>query len=140
MENKKNEQTPILSNMDVFKGSLPDLQAADVAPLELTGEYWSPEIEGETRRMFFNEIRIEKAGDMQSGNDIDLPVAYFVEVINGDNHVVRQASRRLTAVFEAFADRIPPGSPFEITFLGKRKNKTNQFLSDHWSIKPLTLK
>lgn len=137
MENRTEKQTALISNVDVFSGKMPDLSKAEAAPLELTGEYWSPEREGEVRRMFFNEVRIEKTADMQSGSDIDLPVAYFVEVREGKNIVVRQASRRLTAVFEAFVDRIEPGTPFEITYLGKRKNKTNQFMSDHWSVKPL---
>lgn len=136
---KNQDQKQLMPNMGVFTGNLPDLTQAQAAPLELTGEYWTPETTGESRRMFFNEIRIEKAADMQSGNDVDLPVAYFVEVREGKNVVVRQASRRLTAVFEAFSDRITPGSPFEITYLGKHKNKTNQFHSDHWSIKPLSV-
>lgn len=130
-------KTDMIYNVGVFTGHLPDLSSAEAAPLELTGEYWSPVREGESRRMFFNEVRIEKASDMQSGMDVDLLVAYFVEVRDGKKIVVRQASRRLTAVFEAFADRIETGDPFEITYLGKRKNKTNQFMSDHWSVKPI---
>lgn len=133
-------QTSLIPNIEVFGGNLPDLGEAIAAPLELTGEYWSPEHEGESRRMFFNEIRTEKAADMQSGENVELPVAYFVQVRDGKNIIVRQASRRLTAVFEAFAGRIEPGTPFEITYLGKRKNKTNPYMSDHWSIKPLSVR
>lgn len=137
MEKKENKQTGLIANSEVFAVQLPDLSLAAAAPLELTGEYWTPEKEGESRRLFFNEVRIEKATDMQSGSDVDLPVAYFVEVRDGKNVVIRQASRRLTAVFEQFSDRIEPGSPFEITYLGKKKNKTNPYMSDHWSVKPL---
>ncbi|MEG2761262.1 MAG: hypothetical protein RR921_08050, partial [Mucinivorans sp.] len=115
-----------------------DLSQATAAPLELNGEYWTPLKEGETRRMFFNELRTETTTDMASGGDIDLIVAYFVEVQpNGDKRVIRQGSRRLTAVLEMRAKEITSGTPLEITYLGKIKNKTNAFMSDSWSIKPL---
>ena len=119
---------------EVFNGTLPDLKTATAGPLELAGEYWSPEKEGETRRMFFNEIRQETTIDQQ-GNDIELSVAYFVEMRGGDMVPVRQASRRLVAVLENF--KVQPGTPLEITYKGKQKNKTNSFMSDHWSVKPL---
>jgi hypothetical protein len=121
---------------EVFQGNMPDLSKATAAPLELTGEYWSPEKEGETRRMYFNEVRQESTIDQQ-GNDIELSVAYFVEVRNGDKVVVRQASRRLVAVLENF--KVQPGTPLEITYRGKMKNKTNSFHSDYWSVKPLAI-
>ena len=124
-----------LVNKDFFAADLPDLAKAEPAPLELTGEYWTPEAEGEQRRMFFNEIRVELTTDMASGADVELPVAYFVEVKNGEKKVIRQASKRLTGVLETM--RVQTGTPLEITYLGKKKNKTNAFLSDSWSIKPL---
>jgi len=124
-----------LTRKDFFASDLPDLAKAEVAPLELTGEYWSPEKEGEKRRMFFNEIRQEISTDPASGADVELSVAYFVEVVNGDKKVIRQASRRLVGVLETF--KTASGTPLEITYLGKKKNKTNSFQSDNWSIKPL---
>ena len=126
-----------LANKDFFAKQLPDLAKAQAAPLELTGEYWTPEKEGEKRRMFFKEIRQELTTDMASGSDVELSVAYFVEVVNGDKKVIRQASKRLTGVLETL--RVETGTPLEITYLGKKKNKTNSFSSDSWSIKPLYL-
>lgn len=123
-----------------FAGNLPDLSQAQAAPLELNGEYWTPLREGETRRMFFNELRTEITTDMASGKDVELLVAYFVEVIDGSKRVVRQGSRRLTAVLEMRSKEILSGTPLEITYLGKIKNKTNAFMSDAWSIKPLIIK
>lgn len=123
-----------------FAGNLPDLTTAEAAPLELNGEYWSPTKEGEVRRMFFNELRLENTTDMASGKDVELLVAYFVEVVAGSKKVVRQGSRRLTAVLEMRAKEITTGTPLEITYLGKIKNKTNAFMSDSWSIKPLIIK
>jgi len=127
-----------LVTKDFFASQLPDLTKAEAAPLELTGEYWTPEKEGEVRRMFFKEIRQELTTDMASGSDVELSVAYFVQVINGDKKVIRQASKRLTGVLETL--RVETGTPLEITYLGKKKNKTNSFSSDSWSIKPLYLK
>jgi hypothetical protein len=111
------------------------LSKAKAAPLELTGEYWTPEKEGEVRRMFFKDIRQELTIDIASGADIELSVAYFVEVQDGNKKVIRQASKRLTGALERL--NIVTGMPLEITYLGKKKNKTNSFISDNWSIKPL---
>lgn len=129
-----------IATANCFAGDLPDLNQAEAAPLELNGEYWTPQKEGETRRMFFNELRAEITTDMASGKDVELLVAYFVEVADGAKHVVRQASRRLTAVLEARSKEIVSGTPLQITYLGKIKNKTNSFMSDAWSIKPLIIK
>lgn len=130
-------QINAITRDNFFANELPDLQKAEAAPLELNGEYWSPEKEGESRRMFFKELRQETVVDPASGKDTDLLVAYFVQVVDGNKKVIRQASRRLTGVLESLSDRIAEGTPLEITYLGKKKNKTNSFLSDNWSIKPL---
>ena len=122
--------TALIPNADAFEGQMP-------APLEISSEYWSPKEKGEKRRMFFMELRSEKSIDEQSGQDIDLLVAYFVEPVDGRKRVVRQASRRLTAVFENFQKTIRPGMAFEITYLGKERNATNSFMSDRWAIVPL---
>ena len=116
--------TALIPNADAFEGQMPDLSKAQPAPLEI-------------RRMFFMELRSEKSIDEQSGQDIDLLVAYFVEPVDGRKRVVRQASRRLTAVFENFQKTIRPGMAFEITYLGKERNATNSFMSDRWAIVPL---
>lgn len=133
-----NSALGLVPNADVFAGTLPDLAKAQAAPLELNGEYWSPAEVGEKRRMFFKDLRVEMTPDQRTGEDIELLVAYFVEPLpNGKRRVVRQASRRLTAVFENFADNIRPGMAFEITYKGKVKNKSNSNMSDSWSIVPL---
>lgn len=130
--------TALVPNADIFAGQLPDLTKAEASPLELNGEYWSPREIGEKRRMFFKDLCTEQAIDQRTGGNIELLVAYFVEPLpDGKCRVVRQASRRLTAVFENFADNIVPGMAFEITYKGKMKNKSNQNMSDTWSIVPL---
>ncbi len=130
----------LIPNAEVFSGDLPDLQQATPAPLELSSEYWSPSIEGESRRMFFDCLRTEQSIN-DRGEDIELLVAYFVEPLpGGKRRMVRQASRRLIAVFENFAQTIKPGMAFEIVYKGKKRNKTNSYLSDDWSVTPLSTK
>lgn len=137
-EQMKNGAAALVSNAEVFAGQLPDLSKAEASPLELNGEYWTPGEIGEKRRMFFKDLRIEQVIDQQTGKDVDLLVAYFVEPLaDGRRRVVRQASRRLTAVFENYSDSIRPGMAFEITYNGKMRNKSNQNMSDTWSIVPL---
>ena len=104
---------------------------------ESTGHPKNPE---RNAGCFFKELRTETTVDQQTGIDIELLVAYFVEVVDGRKRVVRQAGRRLTAVFESFSDKIRPGMAFEITYQGKVKNKSNSFMSDAWSIVPLSTK
>lgn len=130
----------LVPNASIFGTKLPDLSQAQPAAIDLTAEYWTPTQVGETRRMFFLELRQEAATDMQSGEQIDLTVAYFVEPQkNGDKKVIRQASRRLTAVFSNYAASIKPGMAFEITYKGKEKNKKNAYYSDRWAVKPLEI-
>lgn len=134
-----NNTKELIPNMGAFEGGIADLDKAEAAPLELTSEYWTPTQKGEKRRMYFMDLRNERAIDQQTGSDVDLLVAYFVEPIDGRKRVVRQASRRLTAVFDNFIDRIRPGMAFEITYLGKEKNATNAYMSDRWAVVPLKL-
>ncbi len=129
----------LIPNSEAFTGDMPDLNQAQPAPLEITSEYWSPKEKYEKRRMFFMDLRSEKSIDEQSGQDVDLLVAYFVESVDGRKRVVRQASRRLTAVFENFQKTIRPGMAFEITYLGKERNATNSFMSDRWAVVPLKI-
>lgn len=138
MEDQK-DQNDILANVEIFAGKLPDLSKATAAPLPINGEYWTPEKVGEKRRMFFKELRTEQVIDQQSGQEVDLLVAYFVYPVDGTNTIVRQAGARLTSVFANFvnAGTIKPGMAFEITYNGKQKNKNNSFMSDTWSIVPL---
>ena len=120
--------------------NLPDLSQAEAEPVELSGEYWTPEKEGETRRLFFVGLNIENVVDMESGETRELLVARFAENVGGNLRAVRNGSRRLVGIFESFAASIKPGDPFEITYLGKKKNASNSFRSDNWSVKRLIMK
>lgn len=120
--------------------NLPDLSKATPEPVEMSGEYWTPEEVGESRRMFFFSLNIENVVDMESGETRELPVVQFVEQDSkGDVHSVRNGSRRLVGIFESFASSIKQGDAFEVTYLGKKKNKNNSYKSDNWSVKRLSI-
>ena len=115
MEQEKSLQD---MSMQAFCGELPDLSQAIPAPLPINGEYWSPSSIGESKRMFFKELRMETVIDAKSGQDVELQVAYFVEPVEGKKpRIIRQGGIRLTSVFDSFvkAGRIVPGMAFEIT-------------------------
>lgn len=139
MENNLNNGA--LANMDQFTGDLPDLSQAVAAPLPINGEYWSPKEAGEKKRVFFKEIRYDKVLDQKSGEAIDLPVCYFVEVREGRKQIIRQAGARLTSVFENFveAGTIVPGMAFEIVYMGLART-TNGNNIGKWSVIPLATK
>ena len=40
--------------------NLPDLSKANELPVDLSGNYWTPESQGETKRLFFVEIKPQK--------------------------------------------------------------------------------
>ena len=116
-----------------------DLSKATTEPVELSGEYWTPEKEGETKRMFFVQLMNENVIELDSGETRELPVVQFVENRGGALHTVRNGSRRLYGIFEQFAHQIKPGDAFEITYLGKKKNKNNSFFSDNWQVRRLII-
>lgn len=121
----------------VFGGNLPDLSKAKAEPVELSGEYWTPENPGETKRLYFVELMPECVIEPESGETRDLLVVKFAEPTADGVRVLRNGSRRLVGIFESLGNVIHPGDAFEITYLGKKKNKNNAFKSDNWSVKRL---
>lgn len=122
---------------------LPNLAEATEMPIDLTGLYWTPENKGEVKRMFFVEIRTEEVlSSSGSGEIIDLDCAVFIEQVDGVATTVINGSRRLVGVLESYIKQgmIGQGTPLQITYMGKKKNKSNNFQSDSWSIKPLQIK
>lgn len=120
--------------------NLPDLSAAEVAPVELSGEYWSPTVTGESKRVFFYSLDTELVIEPETGESRELTVVKFVENVGGELRAIRNGSRRLVGVFEQLASRIKQGDAFEITYLGKKKNLNNSFKSDNWSVKSLIIR
>ena len=124
-----------------FSGEIPDLSQATPAPLPINGEYWSPDIAGEKKRLVYQEIRMDSVIDRQTGEPIEIPIVYFVEPIDGRKQIVRQGGARLASVFQSYvnAGRILPGMAFEITYLGLARTKNGNNICK-WSIVPLATK
>ena len=118
--------------------NLPDLSKAEPSGIDLVSEYWAPQKEGESKRVFFVEVTTGQEAD-EHGELKEVTTVYFVERDkDGNLKGLRQRSARLVG---AFTDRnVQQGTPFEITYLGKKQNTTNQYKSDHWSVVPLATK
>jgi hypothetical protein len=139
METTNNTQLTAASAGFPALTTLPDLEKAEVSPLELLGEYWTPEKEGETKRVFFIDIIPTNSVDPESGETIDLATVRFLEKQGDTYRTIRNSSKRLVAAFEVFSGDIS-GKPFEIRYEGKKKNTTNGYKSDNWSVRPLIVK
>jgi hypothetical protein len=133
----RNDNSVPLSVVDVTNGNLPDLTDAKEFPLDLMSDYWTPETRGESKRVFFDSVRNRKVIDQQSGEIIELPCAFFYEKKGEDVKTISNGSKRLVGIFEG--GDFERGTPFLITYLGKKKNATNGFQSDTWSVKPLII-
>ena len=108
--------------------------------IDLSGEYWTPTNEGEVRRLVFVGIEERSAPDHNDPEkDVLLPSAVFIEPNSEGSHkTVFNASKRLLAVFEN--NEIERGQPVQITYNGKKKNRTNANMSDDWSVQLLRKK
>lgn len=136
-DTKGNGHHPLpLQPVDMTGGNLPDLADAKEFPLDLMSDYWTPEKEGETKRLFFDSIRNRNVLDQQNGDIIELPCAFFYEKIGDDLKTISNGSKRLVGIFETGA--IQRGTPLQIKYLGKKKTR-NGFQADIWSVKPLLI-
>lgn len=123
------------------RDSLPDLSTTKPLHTELTSTYWSPQDEGDTLRAFYNGIESSTYIDQKTGESIDLPCVLLIAQDPKTKNLVnmRNGSKRLVATLESHEEKgtISRGTPLEITYMGKKRNKRNENFSDHWSIKPL---
>lgn len=116
---------------------IPDLSTAEVFPLDLMSDYWTPEVPGENKRVIFVGLSESPVMDINSPEVVHmLPCAFFLErTEKGEVRKIRNGSKRLVASLE----NVPLNCPLLITYLGKKQNRTNSFKSDNWSLKPLKL-
>ncbi len=106
--------------------------------VDLVSEYWQPEQQGESKRMVFWTIESRKCLDQQ-GNQIELDcVVFIVPGGDGKHQTFVNGSKRLVGVFEG--GEVKQGTPVEVTYRGKKKNRTNSNMSDHWSVVTLKAK
>lgn len=127
-----------LQVVDLTQG-LPDLTESKELPFDLMADYWTPESKGESKRLFFDKIALRLVKDMNTDAVIELECAFFLEQTteNGKKQVktVSNGSKRLVGALQA--NNIQKGTPLLVTYKGKKKNASNNFQSDDWSIKPL---
>ena len=117
---------------------LPDLADAEEIPLDLMSDYWSPENAGEFKNVFFVGIDESPVLDQNSGEMIQLECGFFLEKDKaGQVKQIRNGSKRLVGAM--IANNVQRGTALKITFMGKKKNRTNPNMSDNWSIKPLRI-
>lgn len=121
-----------------LNASLPDIETAEEANIDLMDDYWSPCEIGESKRVFFQKIDTRRVIDQQTGEIIDLECAFFMEKNpkTGTYRTISNGSKRLVGAIEA--NGIKAGMPFLITYTGKKK-ASNGNLCDNWSMKPLIL-
>lgn len=140
---KEQESSFEIQAADLSTSDLPSLEDAQELPVDLCGNYWTPEHAGEFKKMFFVEIKPQKVlSATGTGELIDLDCATFLEQTeDGTIQTVTNGSRRLVGILEQYVSNgiIRNGTPLKITYMGKRKNKTNNFTSDSWSVKPLRM-
>jgi hypothetical protein len=125
--------------VDLTAGQLPDLDQATEVPLDLMADYWTPEAKGESKRVYFDCIKERLVRDQQDPNVVfPLTCAYFYEKVAGQPaRTISNGSKRLVGLLESL--QIPRGTALQITYLGKKKNATNQHSSDNWSVRPLLI-
>lgn len=124
----------------IIPSSVPaDLDTYEVASCDLSYEYWTPEKSGEARRMVYVETALRSCPDHQDATlSVELPVAVFLYPCVDGNKTVVNGSKRLIAVFEN--SDIASGTPVQVTYKGKKRNRTNANMSDDWSVVTLVKK
>ena len=124
---------------DIVNGELPDLDQAEELNVDLMDDYWSPEEPGESKKVFFQKIDTRRVLDQQTGEEIDLECAFFMEKDpkTGNYRTISNGSKRLVGALQA--NGVTKGMPLMITYKGKKKTQGGNSC-DNWSIRPLVFK
>lgn len=119
----------------ILKPDIPSLETHVQESIDLAPEYWSPEREGQSRRMYYMGIQPQSVPDQKDKDKtVELSCAVFVEIIDGHPRTVVNGSVRLVSIMSG----VPQQTPVEVTYRGKKKNRTNGNSSAQWSV--VTLK
>lgn len=130
-------------DLNVPIDQVPDLENAQVAPFDLMTEYWTPEKPDEFKNLFFDKIEDVDYPNPTTGEVTTKATAYFIEKKKteaGSEMVsISNASSRLVSRLQSYYAQgmITFGTPLRITYKGKKRNSTNSFSSDDWSVKPM---
>ena len=127
-----------LSDGKALAKSLQKLKDAKRKPIGAVPVYWSPEAEGEVKRVVF--LRVVKGYNIPDYNHqeqtIQKNTAFFIEVEDETARILTCAATRLVSYFEEHG---LPGGAYDLVYLGKIKNKTNNNLSSHFEIFPVEM-
>lgn len=130
------------NSLAVISG-LPNLHEAETSPREMSSTYWTPEKEGEYKVGVVMALKEESYQNESTGEVIQLPCMIMLsQEQDGSFNTIRNGSKRLVATIEnaiESGELILERTPVRITYSGKSKNKTNSYLSDRWSVKPILL-
>jgi hypothetical protein len=124
--------------------SLPNLHEKKVSSLEFSNVYWTPQKEGEYKVGIIVDIRMQTFPDANDATkDKDL-LCIMMIAQNEDLSVtqISNGSKKLVSVIQECIENgsiVVEKTPIKITYLGKKKNKTNAYNSDNWSVKPIVL-
>ena len=123
--------------------NLPNLHESQVSERELSSTYWSPENEGEYKVGVVIDLTEEDYVNESTSEVVKLPsIIMLSQEIDGSFNTIRNSSKRLVATLEKAindGEVVLQKTPVRITFKGKEKNKTNSYMSDRWSVKPINL-
>lgn len=134
---EENPQNLQVATADLNSGNLPDLNKAHEFPVDLMSEYWTPEKTGEVKRLFFDKVQPRYVKDQSTDEVIELECAFFLEQTEDGVKTICNGSKRLVGAIQAYD--IQRGTPLLVTYKGKKRNRTNQFHSDDWSVKLLMI-
>lgn len=115
-------------------------EGLEVVELELAGNYWTPEKEGEYKDVIFDGLsEREKLDDSGEGTgEFTTSVNFYTMNNEGAVTHISNATARLVGIFNDA--RFEKGMSFRVTYLGKKDSRTSQFKYDDWSVKPLRKK
>jgi hypothetical protein len=124
------------------QNTLPDLAQCKKHFVPLSVQYWSPQDEGEEKLVYVHSVGMHDVPDLDTGEIKALECVMLIE--KQGNIVMRyiNAGRVLVGnIKDAIKrDEIIPGTtltPISITYVGKKKNRSNAHISNVWQIIPL---
>lgn len=142
LEGLQKSQTNI--NVDnLNEDVLTQLTTANRKPINLEPQYWSPEGEGEQKRLIYLGCKMSEIPSFDDPNImIDKMTAHFLEVRQEPNeetgelevkgNVIVNASSRLVCFLLNPSNGVIEGNVYDVIYTGKKKNKTNNNMSARW--------
>ena len=127
-----------VGDVKALSKNLKKINSAERKPIGAMPVYWSPEAEGELKRVVF--LKIAENFQIPDYNDpekmVEKDTAVMLEVNGETATLIICASTRLVSFFHDFGK---VGGAYEVVYAGKVKNKTNNNLSNHFEVYPLSV-